>query len=52
MGIWSHLISFSIGVYSGLYLAKNYNVPDVPEPEDIVNKIKKYLEDNKKDKKD
>jgi len=52
MGLTTHALSFLSGVYIGLYLSKNYNVPNVPNPDEIHNYIKKWLEENKKDKGD
>ena len=38
------------GLYAGIYLTQNYNVPSVPDPTSLVEKAKKFLEENKKDK--
>ena len=50
MGLFNFVSGFAVGLYSGLYLAKNYNVPDIPDPQSVYNKILKFLEENKKDK--
>ena len=50
MSLFNFFTGFLAGAYAGLYAAKHYNVPDVPEPATIVDKIKKILEDNRKDK--
>ena len=38
------------GLYAGIYLTQNYNVPTVPDPTTIPDKLKKILEETKKDK--
>ena len=38
------------GLYAGIYLTQNYNVPLVPDPTSLVDKAKKFLEENKRDK--
>jgi len=52
MGVFKFLTGFACGVYAGLYISKNYNVPDVPAPEELLNKLKKLSEEYKKDKPD
>lgn len=42
------LISLSIGVYAGVYIAQNYEVPRVDEPSKIYQRILQFLEENKK----
>ncbi|XP_063697876.1 uncharacterized protein LOC134828817 [Culicoides brevitarsis] len=46
------LIIFAAGVYSGIYVAQNYDVPKVDEPtklfEETVEKLKKFADENKK----
>ena len=39
-----------LGLYAGIYLTQNYNVPVIPDPTSIVDKIKKLLDENKKEK--
>ena len=36
------------GLYAGIYLTQNYNVPVVPDPTSLIDKAKKFLEENKK----
>ena len=36
------------GLYAGIYLTQNYNVPAVPDPTSLIDKAKKFLEENKK----
>ena len=50
MALFNFFTGFITGAYAGLYIAKNYEVPDVPDPNTIVEKVKKFLDDNKKDK--
>jgi len=52
MGLFNFTTGFAIGTYFGLYIAKAYNVPEVPGPEEILEKLKKISEDYKKDKPD
>ena len=50
MSMFNFVSGFLVGVYSGLYAAKHYNVPDVPEPNDIVQQVKSFLDMHKKDR--
>jgi len=50
MGLFNFLTGMATGLYAGIYLTQNYNVPTVPDPTTIPEKLKKILEDNKKDK--
>ncbi len=52
MGVFNFVTGFAVGVYTGLYLSKNYNVPNVPGPDEILAKLKQIAEENKKDKGD
>ncbi len=49
MSMFNFVTGFLTGVYAGLYAAKHYNVPEVPEPKDMVDKVKKLLDSYKKD---
>ncbi|XP_012057958.1 PREDICTED: LOW QUALITY PROTEIN: uncharacterized protein LOC105621097 [Atta cephalotes] len=40
-------ISLSIGVYAGIYIAQNYEVPRV-EPTKVYQRVLQFLEENKK----
>lgn len=42
------LISLSIGVYAGIYIAQNYEVPRVDEPAKLYQRVLQFLEENKK----
>jgi hypothetical protein len=51
MGLFSNLISFAAGIYTGVYVSQNYNnVPKVEDPKTLLKKLQDYLEDVKKDK--
>ena len=52
MGLFNFMTGFAFGTYFGLYISKNYNVPDIPAPNEIVEKLQKLSEDYKKDKPD
>lgn len=52
MGAFNFVTGFLVGLYSGLYVAKNYNVPDVPSPQLLFDKAKSWAEANKKSKDD
>jgi len=52
MGLFNFVTGFACGMYAGLYVSKNYDVPDVPSPNEIVEKVKKFAEGYKKDKPD
>jgi len=52
MGLFNFVTGVFTGLYAGIYLTQNYNVPAVPDPTSIVEKAKKFLEENKKDSKD
>ncbi|XP_011068383.1 PREDICTED: uncharacterized protein LOC105154503 [Acromyrmex echinatior] len=41
-------ISLSIGVYAGIYIAQNYEVPRVDEPSKLYQRVLQFLEENKK----
>lgn len=47
------LLTFAAGVYSGVYLAQNYNIPNVDEPRELWRKVSQFIEEyNQKYKKD
>jgi hypothetical protein len=39
------IFTFGAGVYTGIYVTQNYEVPLVDSPRDIVEKTQKLLED-------
>ena len=49
MSLFNFVTGFLAGVYGGLYAAKHYNVPDVPEPAALVDKVKQFIDQFKKD---
>jgi len=49
MALFNFVTGLLTGLYAGVYLSQNYNVPAVPNPASLVDKAKKFLEDNKKD---
>ena len=52
MSLFNFVTGFIVGTYAGLYAAKHYNVPDIPEPKTIINAVTDFLDNHKKDKKD
>jgi len=42
------LISLSIGVYAGIFIAQNYEVPRVDEPAKLYQRVVEFLEEKKK----
>ncbi|XP_029041745.1 uncharacterized protein LOC114875521 isoform X2 [Osmia bicornis bicornis] len=41
-------LTFSVGVYAGIYISQNYEVPRVDEPAKIIERIKKFADEYKK----
>jgi len=52
MAIGRNILSLGLGMYAGVYICQNYNIPLVPTPAKVLDKIQKWLEENKKDKGD
>lgn len=42
------IISFGAGVYAGVYVAQNYQVPRVDEPQELWRKIKDFADQYRK----
>ncbi|XP_034183028.1 uncharacterized protein LOC117605612 [Osmia lignaria lignaria] len=42
------MLTFSVGVYAGIYISQNYEVPRVDEPAKIIERIKKFADEYKK----
>jgi len=42
-------LSFLVGLYGGIYLSQNYDVPRVDDPGAIYQKIKDFADRHKKD---
>jgi len=49
MGLFNFVTGMLTGFYAGVYIAQNYNVPAVSDPGSLLERAKKFLEDNKKD---
>ncbi|RWS21359.1 hypothetical protein B4U80_02526 [Leptotrombidium deliense] len=43
---------FAFGLYSGVYLAQNYDIPTIPEPQELWKVAQEYFEEHKKERKD
>lgn len=39
------LFVFGAGVYTGIYVAQNYDVQKVDDPASLLNKLKAYLDE-------
>jgi hypothetical protein len=47
------LLTFSAGIYCGIFLAQNYNIPKVYEPKELIKKTQEFIGDmNEKYKKE
>ncbi|XP_005179248.1 short transmembrane mitochondrial protein 1 [Musca domestica] len=42
------LLTFSAGIYTGIYISQNYEVPRVDEPSKIIDKIKELADEHRK----
>ena len=42
------LITFSLGVYAGIYTTQNYEIPKVKSPTELYERLKTYAELKKK----
>ena len=49
MGVFQYLVGFAAGLYAGVYLGQSYELPKLEEPSAIVDKVKEYLSEHKKD---
>jgi hypothetical protein len=45
-------ITLGIGVYSGMYIAQNYDVPKVDDPQRVYEKFMAFIDDSKKSAED
>ncbi|CAM1298141.1 Uncharacterised protein g2033 [Pycnogonum litorale] len=43
------LVSFAVGVYTGIYLQQNYKIPNVDEPSELWKKLKEFADTYRKD---
>ncbi|CAG9832860.1 unnamed protein product [Diabrotica balteata] len=41
-------VSFLIGLYAGIYLSQNYDVPKVDDPTALYDKIKEFADSHRK----
>uniref|UniRef100_A0A1B0GNR5 Uncharacterized protein n=1 Tax=Phlebotomus papatasi TaxID=29031 RepID=A0A1B0GNR5_PHLPP len=46
--MFKFLLTFGAGVYCGIYISQNFEVPRVDEPGKLVEKINEYIEQQKK----
>jgi hypothetical protein len=44
------LITLGTGVYVGVYLSQNFEIPRVDEPAELWERIKKFADENKNNK--
>uniref|UniRef100_A0AC35TXM2 YtxH domain-containing protein n=1 Tax=Rhabditophanes sp. KR3021 TaxID=114890 RepID=A0AC35TXM2_9BILA len=49
MSLIGKLIAFTIGVYGGVYLDQNYEVPRMPDPSQLPAKLEEYVKRYKKE---
>jgi len=50
MGLLKFASGFVVGGYLGIYIQQNYHVPDIPAPQEILDKIKRLSDEYKKEK--
>ena len=43
-------MALMIGIYAGIYIDQNYDVPKVYEPKEIWNRLEEFMNQHKKDK--
>jgi len=43
MGLFKGLFLFGVGLYSGVYVCQNYDIPKMDDPEKLLKKAKDYL---------
>jgi hypothetical protein len=48
MTFFRTLITFSLGVYAGMYTTQNYEVPKVESPKELYERFVEYLSAHKK----
>ncbi len=41
------LITFSLGIYAGIYTSQNYEVPKVESPKQLYGQMKAYINSKK-----
>jgi hypothetical protein len=42
------LITFSLGIYAGIYTTQNYEVPKIGSPRNLYERAKEYIASKKK----
>jgi len=42
------LITFSLGIYTGIYTSQNYEIPKVGTPRSLYERAKEYVASHKK----
>lgn len=52
MGLFNFATGLVAGVYAGVFLAQNYNLPQLSDPSTMLEKIKEFAEANRKKKDD
>ncbi|UJR26933.1 hypothetical protein I4U23_008241 [Adineta vaga] len=50
MTFFRTLITFSLGVYAGVYTSQNYEVPKVQSPKELYERLAAYLTSHEKKK--
>jgi len=48
MALFNFATGLLTGLYAGIFLAQNYKVPQLSDPTTMLERAKKFLEDNKK----
>ena len=48
MTFFRTLLTFSLGVYAGIYATQNYEVPKVDSPKELYERFMTYLSSHKK----
>ncbi len=48
MTFFRTLITFSLGVYTGIYASQNYEVPKMESPKELYERLAAYLSSHKK----
>jgi len=43
------LLTFSAGIYAGIYITQNYTLPRVDDPTELMEKVKEFTDKYRKD---
>lgn len=46
--MFKFLITLGIGIYAGIYISQNYEIPRVDDPNKIIERIKEFADEYKK----